>query len=170
METRRGIIESSRPDQYIAATVAAGGGATGFLGPCPEGFEWYVERLTCAQSGAAVAATALLEFYVQLAQDAPSDASKQGRQDIAVGSSVANNVSDQNQAIVVPPGYFLVAVWSGLTSGDKVKVSSQMQVRRLILERARSDNHIHGIEHTGDRKRGDLYEQPVVVGDQVAEV
>ncbi len=168
---RRGIIESTRPDQYINATVAATGGASGSIGPCPEGFEWYVERLTCSQSGAAVAATALLEIYVQAAPDAPLDASKQGRQDVSVGSVVKDGVSDQQSPIVVPPGYHLVAVWSALTSGDKVKLSSQIQVRRLILESARG--HKHGqLDYQGDhRKQGDtLRAEPIVVGDQLAEV
>lgn len=166
---RRGIIESTRPDQYIAAAVGSDGTATGAIGPCPEGFEWYVERLTCGQSGAAVATTALLEVYVQTTDTAPADESKQGRQDVASGSLVASNVSDENSAIVVQAGYFLVAKWSGLTSGDRVQLSTQIQVRRLVLEKTAARQHPHGLEHAPDRKAGDLGHH-VVVDDQVAAI
>lgn len=169
MSNRRGVLESTRPDQYIGATVASDGTATGYIGPCPEGFEWYVERMTCAQSGAGVSATtALLEIYVQQSQNAPGDASKQGRQDIAVGTAVANDVSDNLSPIVVPPGMFLVAYWTGLTSGDLVKLSTQIQVRRLVIERASVGTHAHGIDHRGDAKAGDM--RAIIPVDTVAEV
>lgn len=170
MDTRRGILVNSRPDQYISTTVNSSGIARGSIGPCPEAYEWYVERLTCSQSGAAVAATALLEIYVlptDLSSGTP-DGSKQGRQDIAVGTDVANDVSDQFSAIVVPAGYYLVAYWTGLTSGDKVQLSSQVQVRKLELEASVRGRHAHTLDHRADDKPADV--AAIVPADTVAAV
>lgn len=170
MDNRRGVLQQTRSDQYIAATIAADGTGRGAIGPCPEGFEWYVERLTCSQTGTTPAATALLEIYVlptDLGQGTP-DASKQGRQDVSVGTTLTANVSDQESPIVVPAGYYLVAYWTGLTSGDKVALSTQVQVRKLVLERAHRHSQ-HDVEHHRDVKASDIA-APVVVGDQVAEI
>ncbi len=151
--SRQGVVESTRPDMYIAASVASDGTAAGHIGPCPEGFVWYVERLTCFQSGAGVSSNALLEVYVLPVDSSGTlDASKQGRQDIAVGTDVRNDVSDQLSPVTVPPGYFLVAKWSGLTSADRVTLSSQIQVRRLVLERHQPGRHPHTMEHSPDTK------------------
>lgn len=170
-----GYYHDTRNGDYISQTVAADGTAGGHIGPCPEGFCWYVERLTCFQSGAAVATTAVLEFYVQSSNARPIDTSKQNRQDVALGTTVANGVSQELPPIYVGPGQMLKAVWTGLTSGDLVRVSSQIRVHKLIAPEARS--HHHQMEYGGDAKAETIHgtgeppiAEPVVTPDQVAAV
>ena len=171
MTNRRGIHETTRPDLYIAATADATGVAQGAIGPCPEGYEWYVERMTVSQSGAAVAAAATVEVFVVATDRLTGTTSKQGRQDYAAGATnVAGSVSDAASPIVIPAGFFLVCYWTGLTAADKVQLSTQIEIRRLVLEKAQHGRGTMRPEHESDPKAGDLHGTPVVVGDQVAAV
>ena len=165
----RGYHHSTRSDQYIAATVASNGTATGFLGPVPEGFCWYVERLT-AHSNTANSTTGKLEVYVQPFQAAPNDASKRGRQDFAIGTAVQDSASDENSPIYVGPGDYLVAVWSALTSGDLVSLSAQIRVHKIEIAAHREANghHPHYLDQVPQQSALDAV--PVVPGDTVAAV
>lgn len=154
-----------RPDNYISATANAAGVASGSIGPCPEGFCWYVERMTCFSDSAATAP--ILEVYVLPTNAAPSDASKQGRQDVATGTNVVNGVSDAASPIVVPAGYYLVAVWTALNSGDHGRLSTQIAVHALPAERATAK---HPGAWTGDEKIGDHLGRTGTPADQVAAV
>jgi hypothetical protein len=158
---------TTRPDEYINATIDSAGLAQGFIGPCPEGFCWYVERTTCYSNDTAT--TGILEVYSIRSEIKPSDTSKQGRQDVAVGAVVLNGVSDEASPIYIGPGYFVVASWSGLTAGKVVAMSMQIRVHKLETGH---EQHAHGAhplhDHVGDEKAERIY--PVIVGDQVAEV
>ena len=162
-----GYHVATRPDQYIAATVASTGLANGFIGPCPEGYCWYVDRITCYSNDTAT--TGVLELYSQSTGNVPNDTSKQGRQDVALGSVVLNGVSDENQPIYVGPSYFLVASWSGLTSGKLVALSAQIRWHKLETGHEHRTHGSHPLhDHIGDEKAEQI--RPVIVGDQVAEV
>ena len=172
-----GFHHTTRPDQYIHATAASTGIAHGGLGPCPQGFCWYIERMTCySNSGVTVSATTpLLEIYVM--QDGggpPNDASKQGRQDLAVGQVVINGVSDEHQPIYVGPGYKIEAVWTGMNSGDLCVVSFQQRVNKLhATPEPQTTSQHHGMHHhepKSEQWEAPTDATPVVVGDQVAEI
>lgn len=157
-----GIYENTYPNRYISATIGSAGTAQGNIGPCPEGFCWYVERLCCYSNTSAT--SGVLEIYAIPTETVPNDASKSGRQDVAVGTTVQNGVSDQRSPIFVGAGMFLVASWSGLTNGDLVRLSAQIRVHRLLAT-----------EPTGRHPGGSWWGteafddevKAVVVGDQV---
>lgn len=157
---------TTRPDEYINATVDSTGLAQGYIGPCPEGFCWYVERMTCFSNDTAT--TGILEVYSIRSQIKPSDASKQGRQDVATGSTVLNGVSDQASPIYAGPGYFLVASWSGLTAGKVVALSMQIRVHKIETGQPHEHGNGHHPLYQEDEKANRVF--PVIVGDQVAEV
>lgn len=162
---RPGVHAGYRPGDYISQTVGSTGTAQGAIGPCPDGYEWHVERITCYTNGTTT--NAVLEVYVLRTNDIPDDNSKSGRQDVAIGATVGNGISDQNSPIVVPAGYFLVAGWSGLTNGDVVRFSAQIEVRRTVMERT-AGRGLH--DWREDEKAESIRVEPVVVGDQVGKV
>ena len=160
-----GIYENTYSDRYLNATVGSAGTANDNIGPCPEGFCWYVERLTCF-SNTANATTGVLEIYAIPTPMVPNDNSKSGRQDVAVGTVVQNGVSDENSPIYLGPGMFLVASWTALTNGDLVAVSCQVRVHRLLSTVA----HERTAPSWEGEEKYSANVTPVVVGDQVDEV
>lgn len=160
-----GFYSHTFPGQYINAAVNASGLANGFLGPVPEGYCWYVERLTC-WSNSSNNSTGILEIFVLQSQTPPNDNSRQGRQDVAVGNVVQNGVSDERSPIYVPAGHFLVASWSLLNSADQVALSCQIRVHKLHAKPthpAVSHHHMPGGEQaighfrpTGDEPEGQI--------------
>lgn len=132
---RAGFYDHHEPGMSIVATANASGVAQGFLGPVPQGYCWYVERMT-SWSNTAATSGLLLEVFVQTVDDAaPTSATvgnRTGRQDVSY--VVVNDISDNNSPIHVPEGYFLVAFWTGLTSGDKVELTTQIAVHLLSLD------------------------------------
>lgn len=163
---RPGVHAGYRNGDYISTAIGPAGTAQGYIGECPDGYTWHVERVSCYSNGATLT-NAVLELYVLRVNDIPDDNSKSGRQDVATGTVVGNGISDQHSPIIVPAGYFLVAAWSGLTNGDLVRLSTQIEVRRNMVERTRE----HGLhDWREDEKPADLRVAPVVVGDQVGKV
>lgn len=126
-----GVYVHTRVDQQIAGVIDSTGAFAGSLGPVPEGYCWYVERLTC-QSNTAVASgpTTTLEIFVSTDITGPTSPDKTGRQDMTL--LPANDVSDQNSPIYVGPGMFLVAQWAGLTTGNRVRLTTQIRVHELM--------------------------------------
>lgn len=167
---RDGIHHSWRPGDYITATVNAAGIASGSIGPCPEGYVWYVERLTCFSTDTVLTTGGLLEIYSIPTEDSPNDESKSGRQDVAVDVIVLNSVSDQRSPIIVPPGYYLVAKWSGFNAGNTNTLSAQIEVRKIVLHDPRLKHGHHDMNWSGDDKHSDLRAVPTAPGDQVAQV
>lgn len=173
----RGFHYTTRTDQYIKATAATTGIAHGGLGPCPQGFCWYIERMTCWTNSSVTATTAAPTLEIYVMQDGggvPNDNSKQGRQDVAVGQIVFNAVSDERQPIYVGPGYKIEAVWTGLNTGDLVSLSLQVRVNKLEavpVEQGTINQHAGMHEHPKhDPFNAPTDAIPVVVGDQVAEI
>lgn len=121
-----GFYYGTRTQDVVKAAASSAGQAVGSLGPCPEGFCWYVERFSCYVS---TDATPTLELYVQSILDAvPID--KAGRQDYTPNGD--NDAGGLSPAIFVGPGQYLVAVWASCTSGDKCQMSAQIRVHELM--------------------------------------
>jgi hypothetical protein len=167
----RGFHHSTRSDQYIAATVAATGVAEGAIGPCPEGYCWYVERLS-PHSNTANASTGLLEIFVRAINLSATDISRQARQDFYKGVDVQDSIHDMRSPIYVAPGQWLVARWSALTNNDLVSLASQIRVHKLeygLGDRITS-SHLN-VNPDGNVQQDQAgHAVPVVVGDQVAAV
>lgn len=113
----------------MAGTIVAAGTFVDSLGPVPEGYCWYVERITCYSNDTAT--TGVFELFVIRGDTPPGKPDISGRQDVATGSVVLNGVSDEESPIHVPPGYTLVGSWSGLTSAKVVSASFQIRWNEL---------------------------------------
>lgn len=127
------IYDHHEMGQEIIATANSSGIAQGFLGPCPEGYQWYVERYTNF-SNTAKNSGVLTELFVLTTQQLSSDwtqtvGSRAGRQDV---TNVVNQGGDNSSPICVPAGYFLVALWTGLNANDVTEVSTQIAVHQLL--------------------------------------
>jgi hypothetical protein len=135
------------PSMYIGATADSNGNAQGFLGPVPAGYCWYVER-ECSWTNTTAETGLLLEVFVirtnavKLTSATVGD--RTGRQDVS--TIVINDISDNNSDIVVPEGHYLVAFWTGLSSGDLVLLSTQIAVHLNSL-RIESPQLQHQQEH-----------------------
>ena len=165
---RLGYLSAYRPDNYVNAAANANGQAIGAVGPVPEGFVWYCERITCSSNTSQ--STGVLEVYVLPTNPQATtalDGSKAGRQDIASGAVVQNGVSDQRSPIAIPVGHFLVFVWTGLANGDKVQASMQLAIHQLA---ARSSDGKHPGGWTGEERIGDHLGRIGTPPDQVAAV
>jgi hypothetical protein len=133
---REGIIDHTEPGMYMSATADSNGLAQDFLGPVSAGYVWYVERWTAFSATAAT--TPVVELFVQSAERMPTTftaaaGDRQGRQDLSITAD--NDAADLNSPIYIPEGYYLVAFWSGLTSGDVVQLSTQIAVHLVGVSR-----------------------------------
>ena len=120
---------------FMSAVANSAGVAQDFIGPVSQGFVWYVERMTTWSNTAQAAP--LLEIFVLTTDTLPSSytatvGDRVGRQDLTL--TAKNDVADENSAIYVPEGYHLVGLWTGLTSGDAVQLSTQITVHRMSLD------------------------------------
>lgn len=135
MMHRAGFYDHHEPGRYIAATADSGGLAQGFMGPVPQGYCWYVERLTSWASAARANSTVEL-FVLPTNTVAPGFTAtvgdRAGRQDL-VTAAASNARLDESSPIFVGPGYHLVAFWAGFTSGDSLLVSAQVAIHKLDL-------------------------------------
>lgn len=141
---RKGMFDHVKSDLYISAAASAAGIAQGALGPVPPGYCWYVERMN---TKAVTAATGVrLEVFVTatspLTGYTATVGSRVGRQDLSV--TAENDVADENAAIFVGEGYYLVALWTGLQSGDPVTLATQIAVHK---EHLYPGPHRHGGVH-----------------------
>ena len=147
---RAGFFNHYEPGNYISATANSSGVAQGYLGPCPAGYLWYVERMTTWSNTAKTAP--LCEVFVQsvattnLASATAGD--RAGRQDLSL--IAANDKADEFAAIVVPENYYLVALWTGLNSGDLVNLSTQICVHQLALSPITTPQDFEAIKREGD--------------------
>jgi len=106
----------------LTATAGASGSAQTALGPCPEGYCWYVERISSHGP------TAGTKLDVDVADNNTAN-DPAWRMDF---SATANDdIADEQQPIYVPAGHWLVFNWSGATSGDILKASVQYAVHQL---------------------------------------
>ncbi len=131
---RAGFYDHHENQWLIRAVADSNGLAQGFLGPCSEGYCWYVERMTTWANASRTAA--VCEVFVQTANKLQSSFSatvgdRTGRQDVSINAS--NDVADENSPIYVGPGQYLIAAWSGFTSGDLVELSVQAAIHLLAL-------------------------------------
>lgn len=132
---RHGILDSVNSGQYITATANASGIAQGFIGPVPAGYCWYVERMTTWSNTSATTGLEL-EIFVLTSGTLGSNytttvGDRAGRQDLSTNAQ--DDVADENSPIYVGEGYYLVALWTGFTSGDKVQLSAQIAVHLTDL-------------------------------------
>lgn len=130
-----GAYSHTRTEQVIQGAIPSGGALTGALPIVPEGYCWYVERIT-AWSNGTMASTARLEIFVSQSETGPTSPDKTGRQDVAQGAVVGDSTSDENSPIYVGPGQNIVAQWTALTSGDKVSATFQIRVHELLRHRS----------------------------------
>lgn len=136
-----GFCSHYRPGDQIAGTVDANGKANGALGPCPEGWLWYVERANAWSNTAT--ATGLLELFVVRVNAPPAGTDKGGLQGTFWKTDVQHAERSWPAPIVLPAGYFLIASWSGLTQSDLVAVTFQVRVHEL----EKHERHVHGARH-----------------------
>jgi hypothetical protein len=120
----QGYFYSMQTDNRILATANSSGVATGYIGPVPEGFCWYVERYTTKTNSSG---SPTCEVYSISSQTVGPDIL--GRQDYTATGK--NDISDNLSAVWVGPGMYLVAVWQLCTSGDLCQLSTQIRVHEL---------------------------------------
>jgi len=128
-----GFFDSSNNQAFINAIAASTGIAQGSIGPCPAGYQWYVERYSTFSN---TSATPALEIFVMNSPTLPANftatvGDRQGRQDYT--SSGKNAQSDNNSPVIVQEGQWLVAGWTGCTSGDVCQLSLQYHVNLKTL-------------------------------------
>lgn len=136
-----GMYSHTWPGMIAPGQVPSGATTlVGVLGPCAEGNCWYVERVSFYSNTSQ--GTPVLELYVVRGNQPPASATdKAGRQDVeTTAATVKNGQRDYHSPIFVPPGYSLVASWSGLTAADVVQLNAQVRVHDLI----RPERHRHG--------------------------
>lgn len=134
---REGLFEHHRRDALAIVAAAAGGQplGQGVLGPCPEGYAWYVELAAFQVVGAAHNAIVALVVTPDNGP-LPSFAGWDGYGLQAVSGAAASFGSFPLQLpLYVPPGNFLRAIVQGgtLANGDAVTVSVQTAVHQLDL-------------------------------------
>ena len=159
---RAGIYDHTEPGQTIIATANSSGVAQGFLGPVPAGYVWYVERYTSFVN--ASRANAAAEIFVLTTDTLPSSytatvGDRTGRQDVTLNAS--NAAADNASPVCVPAGYHLVALWTGLTSGDRAQLSTQITVHSIVSysqdpqtirqEAETTDPHINGEDDAAEQ-------------------
>ncbi len=165
-----GAYHHTRTDLQLAGTIGSAGTAVDAIGSVPEGYCWYVERLT-SYSNTANATTGKLEIFVSNNPNGPTAPDKTGREDVATGTSVQDSTSDQRSPIYLGPGQYLVAQWSALTQNDVVRVTSQIRVHELLRNRgpvtAPADHHDHGVEKAAAAGNA-LHATAAIMADAVA--
>lgn len=116
-------------DGLIKATANASGNATGYLGPCPEGFAWYVERYTTyvLTSGSPQCEIYALNTPINVGNLPLPD--KSGRQDWSADGK--NDISDNKTPVYIEAGYYLVAVWTSCNASDPCQLSTQIRVHQM---------------------------------------
>ena len=117
---RMGILDHTVPMQgRTSAAASSAGVADTWYGPVPEGFIWYVERVSvyCPTSAAAVA---LYVSTSELGTDLGSRAD--------YTSAGANAIADEFNPIYLPEGYYLHVQWTAATSGDRCTSGVQYAV------------------------------------------
>ena len=144
----------------MAATANASGVAVDSIGPCPEGYCWYLNNETIHSNTSASSPT--FELYVSRTNAAPNDSSKAGRVDYTTGSNIKDAANNLASPIYVGPGMYLVGVWNGLNNNDVVNWSGQILSHKLEVHQVR----YHGIEYADNDKQP----HAVVTPDQIAAV
>jgi hypothetical protein len=109
-------------------TAQSNGIAIGAYGPCPEGFCWYFERLSTYSN---TSGTPILEVYVVTAPNPAASTTGLRSRRLDYTPQGKNDLMDEVNPIYVQPGYWLLAVWSTLTSGDLCTLSCQLRVHQL---------------------------------------
>ena len=175
MASEDGFYDSSTNQAFINATANASGIAQGSIGPCPSGYQWYVERYSTFVN---TSATPALEIFVMNSPTLPSNytatlGDRQGRMDYT--SSGKNAQSDNNSPVIVQEGQFLVAGWTGATSGDQCQLSIQyhtnlktlriepMQLIQQTAEHSYVGAPEHAIEHNHHHRNGHHALLPFVI-------
>lgn len=133
MASEDGFYDSSNNQAFINATANASGIAQGSIGPCPAGYQWYVERYSTFVN---TSATPSLEIFVMNSPTLPSNytatlGDRQGRMDYT--SSGKNAQSDNNSPVIVQEGQWLVAGWTACNSGDQCQLSVQYHTNLKTL-------------------------------------
>lgn len=127
---RDGVLDHVTTELYISAVVASGQTtAQGFLGPVPAGYVWYIERMSAYSTTAQTAAK--LEISVQTTNIIQNNWDRASREDYT--NTPANDIADENNAIWIPEGNFLVAYWTGLVATDFVCLGTQIAVHLVLL-------------------------------------
>lgn len=127
-----GVTEAIETGWTIRATADSNGLAQGAIGPVPAGYCWYVERYSTFNPRA----NSVCEIFALNSEKLPSGftaaiGDRAGRLDVSI---TANNAAADNAApLYVGEGYWLVAFWSGLTSGDLAQLSTQIAIHRKAL-------------------------------------
>ena len=128
---RAGLFDHHTTDPYIVATAA---GTTvlaqGFWGPCPQGYNWYVESVTSHVNNTH---TAVVELAISGAQSLPVSASwDRGNREWWGGAATDANVQP-GLAWYVPEGYYIVAFWTAgtMVAGDIATLGLQLAVHQL---------------------------------------
>lgn len=122
-DTKAGLYRYHVPMQGRVAKANASGIATAYYGPAPEGYCWYVERMSTN------APTAATRLDVMVAPEASFNDPAYYRTDFTLSGSDA--IADETQPPYVPAGYYLVFRWSGATSGDVCVASIQYAVHEM---------------------------------------
>ena len=177
MASEDGVYDSSTNQAFINATANASGIAQGSIGPCPSGYQWYVERYSTFVN---TSATPALEIFVMNSPTLPSNytatlGDRQGRMDYT--SSGKNAQSDNNSPVIVQEGQWLIAGWTGATSGDQCQLSIQyhtnlktlriepMQLIQQTAEHAYIGAPEHAVEHNHHHRNGRHALLPFVIDD-----
>lgn len=127
---RAGVLDHVATELYIGAVVVtAATTAQGYLGPVPQGYCWYVERMSSYST--TTQTSPKLEISVQTGNLIPANWDRSSRADYT--NAVANDIADENNPIYVPGGNFLVAYWTGLVAGDAVMLGTQIAVHLVDL-------------------------------------
>lgn len=123
----------------------------------PAGYVWYIERMSAYSTTAQTAAK--LEISVQTTNIIQNNWDRASREDYT--NTPANDIADENNAIWVPEGNFLVAYWTGLIATDFVCLGTQIAThlilnnttpRQLMAQLHESNVPAHTIiaEHSAD--------------------
>lgn len=127
MYYRQGFFEHHEPVRAITTNAAnSSGNATGYMGPCPAGYCWYLENLTLR-----IADNGVLDLFVVPEETVQLGTAwdMNGRFDHFAAAT--DDVRNYGTPIFVPAGYFIVASLSGATSGDRANLSMQIAVHQL---------------------------------------
>lgn len=144
MTVRAGLYDHHVPAQGITSKANTSGIATNVYGPVPEGYAWYVERISvhCPTDGAVADVHVILGTINQVAANAALDTS--ARVDHTEDGDDA--VADENSAVFVPAGYSLVVQWTSATSGDICVSAVQYAVHELEPRRFMSPEDLRQLQ------------------------
>lgn len=154
---RMGVFDHTRPAEPKSGTANASGVASLFYGPCPEGYGWYIERISVHCPTAAAVAHVCVALTPLSAVDYGS------RMDFTTGG--ADSIADESTAIYVPAGYSLSIIWTAATSADVCTASVQYAVHQLDPRYMMSPEDMREVQAAHEHPKSPLT-HPAVAGER----